>query len=127
MTLTPLIFNDRVRSFTAGRWMSDMPEIKVAVYGPHVLALDLNMHIFNRRRISIRRLRRAGICVDLGGSREPWHVPPIIENRPCIYHFLPPFAPQYFGLPTQYFCEVYASGRDGEGGREKRMNQGRIC
>src|SRR6218665_1505432 len=21
----------------------------------------------------------------------------------CIYYFLPPFAPQYFGLPTQYF------------------------
>src|SRR6218665_1935713 len=37
------------------------------------------------------------------------HVPPIIENRTCIYHFLPPF-PQYFGLPTQYFCQVYASG-----------------
>ena len=29
---------------------------------------------------------------------------------PCICHFLPPFAPpQYFGLPTQYFWQVYAS------------------
>ena len=43
----------------------------------------------------------AAIGVDLGGS--PAHAPPIIENCPCIYHFLPPFAPQYFGLPTQYF------------------------
>src|SRR6218665_327782 len=23
----------------------------------------------------------------------PGHVPPIIENRPCIYHFLPSFCP----------------------------------
>jgi len=37
----------------------------------------------------------------LGGS--PGTCPPIIEKRPCIYHFLPPFAPQYFGLTTQYF------------------------
>ena len=43
---------------------------------------------------------------------QPGHVPPIIENLPCIYHFLPTFAPQYFGLPTQYFCQVYASDRD---------------
>ena len=41
---------------------------------------------------------------------QPGHVPPIIEKRPCIYHFLPPSAPQYFGLPTQYFWQVYASG-----------------
>src|SRR6218665_3530069 len=34
---------------------------------------------------------------------QPGHVPPIIEKRPCIYHFLPPLIPQYFGLPTQYF------------------------
>ena len=27
---------------------------------------------------------------------------PIIEKRPCTYHFLPPF-PQDFGLLTQYF------------------------
>src|SRR6218665_259184 len=40
------------------------------------------------------------ISVDLGG--QPGHVPSVIEKRPCIYHFLPPFAPQYFGLP-QYF------------------------
>ena len=39
----------------------------------------------------------------------PGHVPPIIEKRPCIYQFLLPFAPQYFGLPTQYFCQPYAS------------------
>src|SRR6218665_1946183 len=28
------------------------------------------------------------ICVDIGG--QPGHVPPIIEKRPCIYHYLPP-------------------------------------
>src|SRR6218665_1641093 len=27
-----------------------------------------------------------GISVDFGG--QPGHVPPIIEKRPCIYHFL---------------------------------------
>src|SRR6218665_2088979 len=27
------------------------------------------------------------IGIDLGG--QPGHVPPIIENRPCVYHFLP--------------------------------------
>ena len=46
------------------------------------------------------------IGVDFGG--QPGHVPPIIEKRPCIYHFLPP---QYFGLPTKYFGQVYASDR----------------
>ena len=47
------------------------------------------------------------IGVDFGG--QPGHVPPIIEKRPCIHHFLPPSAPQYFGLPTQYFWQVYTS------------------
>src|SRR6218665_3735448 len=46
------------------------------------------------------------IGVDLGGSSGT--CPPIIEKRPCIYHFIPP-SPQYFGLPTQYFGQVYAS------------------
>jgi len=41
------------------------------------------------------------IGVDFGGC--PGMCPPIIEKFPCIYHFLPPSAPQYFGLPTQYF------------------------
>ena len=27
---------------------------------------------------------------------QPGHVPPITEKRPCIYHFLPPFAPLKF-------------------------------
>ena len=40
---------------------------------------------------------------------QPGHVPSIIEKCPCIYHFLPPFAPPYFGLPTQYLWQVYAS------------------
>jgi len=42
-------------------------------------------------------------CLDerlWGGS--PGTCPPIIEKRPCIYHFLPPF-PQYCGLLTQSF------------------------
>jgi len=39
----------------------------------------------------------------------PGTCPPIIEKRPCIYNFLPP-SPKYFGLPTQYFWQVYASG-----------------
>src|SRR6218665_137529 len=33
---------------------------------------------------------------------------PIIEKCPCIYHFLHS-ASQYFGFPTQYFGQVYAS------------------
>ena len=43
------------------------------------------------------------IGVDLGGRGSPGTCPPIIEKRPCIYHFLPPFALQYFDLQTQYF------------------------
>jgi len=34
---------------------------------------------------------REHMGADLRG--QPGHVPPIIEKRPCIYHFLPPFAP----------------------------------
>ena len=49
----------------------------------------------------MRTKRRKSIGVDLEG--QPGHVPSIIEEGPCIYHFLPPFAPQYFVLPTQYF------------------------
>src|SRR6218665_2622760 len=45
------------------------------------------------------------IGVNFGGS--PGTCPPnapIIENRPCIYHFLSTSASQYFGFsPTQYF------------------------
>jgi len=26
---------------------------------------------------------------------QPGHIPPIIEKRPCIYHFLPTFDPRY--------------------------------
>src|SRR6218665_608421 len=37
--------------------------------------------------------------------------PPIIEKRPCIYHFLLPSAPQYLGFPTQYFLQVYANAK----------------
>jgi len=45
----------------------------------------------------------------LWGARA--RAPPIIEKRPCIYHFLPPSAlTKYFGLSTQYFWQVYASG-----------------
>src|SRR6218665_3329834 len=33
-------------------------------------------------------------------SGQPGHVPPIIEKHPCIYHFLPPFAPNIFDKPT---------------------------
>src|SRR6218665_1562734 len=51
------------------------------------------------------------IGVNFGGSRA--RAPPIIENRPCIYHFLSTSAPQYFGFsPTQYFLQVYASACD---------------
>src|SRR6218665_1333572 len=38
----------------------------------------------------------------------PGTCPPTIEKCPCIYHFLPPSGPQYFGLPTHYFLQVYA-------------------
>jgi len=48
-----------------------------------------------------------GIGVDLGGAARA-RAHPIIEKRPCIYHFLPLFAPQYYGLPTQYIWQVYA-------------------
>ena len=33
-------------------------------------------------------------------SGQPGHVPPIIEKRRCIYHFLPPFAPNIFDKST---------------------------
>src|SRR6218665_582634 len=36
--------------------------------------------------------RFTSIGVDLGGS--PGTCPPIIEKRPCIYHFLPHFSPR---------------------------------
>jgi len=35
----------------------------------------------------------------------------MIEKRPCIYHFFHPLPHQYFGLPTQYFRQVYDSDR----------------
>src|SRR6218665_3913102 len=41
------------------------------------------------------------IGVDLGGC--PGTCPPIIEKRLCIYHFLPPFAPQYLVCPPNIF------------------------
>ena len=57
-----------------------------------------------------------GFCIGVDFGGQPGHMPPIIEKRPCIYHFLPPSAPnilvcppnilvcpQYFGLPSQYF------------------------
>src|SRR6218665_3128423 len=33
-------------------------------------------------------------------SGQHGHVPPIIEKRPCIFHFLPPFAPNIFDKST---------------------------
>src|SRR6218665_2670394 len=41
------------------------------------------------------------IGVDLGGG--PGHVPPIIEKRPCIYYFLPPFALTIFWFAHPIF------------------------
>ena len=61
-----------------------------------------------RQRFKRWRLAQT-IGVDFGAAAR--HAPPrIIEKRPCIYHFSPPLATQYFGLPTQYFWQVYASG-----------------
>src|SRR6218665_441903 len=43
----------------------------------------------------------ASIGVDFGGSLST--CPPIIEKRPCIYHFLPPFAPNILVCPPNIF------------------------
>src|SRR6218665_1470296 len=41
---------------------------------------------------------------------QPGHVPPpVIEKRLCIYYFFYHLSPHYFGLPTQYLWQVYAS------------------
>jgi len=51
------------------------------------------------------------IGVDLGG--QPGHVPPIIEKRPCIHHFLPPIAPPILWFAHPIFLTSlrgYASG-----------------
>src|SRR6218665_3156283 len=65
--------------------------MSVSVYVGHgFLALSYKNIV-----VCLRTVRHIG--VDFGGK----HVPPIIENRPCIYHFLSPFAPPIFGLPTQ--------------------------
>jgi len=42
------------------------------------------------------------IGVDLGGG-SPGKSPPIIEKRPCIYHFLPRFASQIFWFAHPIF------------------------
>jgi len=54
-------------------------------------------------------LQKTPLATLLTGGAAWARAPPIIEKRPCIYCFLPPSAPQYFGLPTQYFWQVYAS------------------
>src|SRR6218665_3797461 len=41
------------------------------------------------------------IGVDFGGSLGT--CPPIIENCPCIYHFLPPFHPSILVCPPNIF------------------------
>ena len=41
------------------------------------------------------------IGVDLGG--QPGNMSPIIEKRPCIYHFLTPFAPLLLVYPPNIF------------------------
>src|SRR6218665_2321719 len=48
--------------------------------------------------VKLRYSIRKGIDLVAARARAP-----IIEKHPCIYHFLPPSAPQYFGLPTIYF------------------------
>src|SRR6218665_1550163 len=49
-----------------------------------------------------------GIGVDFG--RQPGHVSPITEKRTCIYHFLPPSAPNILACPPNtYFRQVYSS------------------
>src|SRR6218665_1667559 len=41
------------------------------------------------------------IGADFGGI--PGTFPPIIEKRPCIYHFLPPFSPNILVCPNNIF------------------------
>src|SRR6218665_307956 len=56
---------------------------------------------------------------DIGRRRlkvQPEHMPPIIENRPCIYHFLP-LPPNIFWFAHPIFLTrlvVYASTSRGE-------------
>src|SRR6218665_2037114 len=49
-------------------------------------------------RTAVDKLTSIG--VDLG---QPGHVPPIIEKRPCIYHFLPPSGPPTFWFSRSIF------------------------
>ena len=43
--------------------------------------------------------------VDFG--KQPGYVPPIIEKRPCIYHFLPPFPPAFWlAHPTPFMTSL---------------------
>jgi len=73
-----------------------------------VLQLQRAMQIQTNQLIIVKMSMDYGLIdVDFGGS--PGTCPPIIEKHPCIYHFLPPSAPQYIGFPTQYFWQVYAS------------------
>src|SRR6218665_1724684 len=57
---------------------------------------------------SIRNWLRL-IGVDFGG--QPECAPLTIEQRPCIYQFLPYFPPTKFGFSPQYFSQVYANAQ----------------
>jgi|SRR6218665_1236190 len=50
----------------------------------------------------------ASIGVDFGG--QPEHVAPNNRETPMHLSLFTTFCPQYFGLPTQHFWQVYASG-----------------
>src|SRR6218665_593182 len=56
---------------------------------------SLNWYVYKSIRPTLLNVDlHATIGVDLG--RQPGHVPQIIEKRPCIYHFLPPFLPIFW-------------------------------
>src|SRR6218665_1163601 len=65
-----------------------------------------------RKKTQSRELQVRDIGVDLGGG-QPGHVPPIIEKRPGIYHFLPcTFSPIFWFCPPNIFDKSTPVVRD---------------
>jgi len=72
----------------------------------HCLPSIVSIRIVAICIVTIHIVLHTTIGVDFWGG-QPGHVPPNNwETFITFYHLLPP---QYFGLPTQYFWQVYAS------------------
>ena len=66
------------------------------------------MNVLMFMRLSVYSGIVIGIGVDFGG--QPGHVPPNNWETTMYLSLFTTFCPQYFGLPTQYFWQVYATG-----------------